>query len=128
MSQQNQPRVRRIVLPSGRQIEVLRWGQPGTDDRDLHICPDCGSDLVQPSDWWQGAGGSLGLTLDCPNCAWRESGVYEQAQVDRLEDWLDEGLITLIDDLHRLAQANMASDVDQFIGALNRDLILPEDF
>jgi predicted RNA-binding Zn-ribbon protein involved in translation (DUF1610 family) len=128
MSQQNQPKVRRIVLPSGREIEVLRWGKPETDGRDLHVCPDCGSELVQPSDWSQRADGSFGLTLECPNCAWRESGIYEQAQVDRLEDQLDEGLIALIDDLHRLTQANMASDIDQFVGALNRDLILPEDF
>ena len=70
----------------------------------------------------------FGLTLECPNCAWQESGVYEQRSGGRLEDQLDEGLIALIDDLHRLTQANMASDVDRSSERFSRDLILPEDF
>lgn len=128
MSQKNKPKVRRIVLPSGLKIEVHRFDQPQTGDRDLHICPNCNSELVQPRDWSQSFGDRLALTLACPNCQWQESGVYGRAQVERLEDRLDDGLIALLDDLHRLTQANMASDVERFIDALHRDLILPEDF
>lgn len=133
MSQRHQPKIRRIVLPSGRAIEVLRFGRPEpatptTPDRDLHVCPDCKSKLVQPITWSESADGRWALTLECPNCAWQESGVYERAQVELLEDRLDEGLTELIDDLHRLTQANMVSDVDRFIGALGCDMILPEDF
>jgi len=128
MSQKNQPRIRRIVLPSGREIEVRRWGQPETDDRELHVCPNCCSELVQPTDWSQSVDGCFELTLECPNCEWQECGIYGRAQVEQLEDELDDGLIALLDDLHRLTQANMASDINRFVDALNRDLILPEDF
>ena len=34
----------------------------------------------------------------------------------------------MLADLQRLAQANMADEIDRFISALRADLILPEDF
>lgn len=120
--------VRRIVLPSGRSIEVIRFNEADAPTRDLHVCPTCDSDLVQPLSWSESADARWHLTLECPNCAWTENGVYDRAQVERLEDKLDEGLADMICDLQRLTQANMASDVDRFIAALDADLILPEDF
>lgn len=115
------------MLPSGREVEVVRHLEHPAE-RDLHVCPSCGSELVQPSDWAGNAGGRLALTLTCPNCEWQETGLYDRDQVEALEDQLDDGLIAVIDDLHRLTQANMASDVDRFIEALRCDLLLPEDF
>lgn len=120
--------VRRIVLPSGRSIEVIRFNETEPNVRDLHICPTCASDLVQPLNWCEGTEGRWELTLECPNCGWLETGIYERTQVERLEDRLDEGLADMIADLQRLTQANMAADVDRFIAALEADLILPEDF
>jgi len=128
MSQKNQHKTRRVLLPSGREIQVRRFDQGRTKGRELHVCPSCDSELVQPSDWSPHADGRFAMTLECPNCGWWETGVYERAQVEQLEDRLDEGLIALLEDLHRLTHANMASDVDRFIEALNFDLILPEDF
>ena len=128
MSQKNQPKTRRIRLPSGHELRLRQYDQAQSEDRELCVCPNCGSELVQASNWSQGDDDSVALTLRCPNCSWRESGVYERTQVELFEDRLDDGLIALIDDLHRLTQANMASDVDRFVGALNSDLILPEDF
>jgi hypothetical protein len=120
--------VRRIVLPSGRSIEVIRFDEADAKVRDLHVCPTCTSELVQPLSWSESADGRWQLTLECPNCAWLESGTYDREQVERLEDNLDEGLADMIADLQRLTQANMAADVDRFIAALQADLILPEDF
>lgn len=129
MSQSNHNHtIRRIVLPSGRSIEVIRFNEADAPIRDLHMCPQCDSDLVQPMSWSEGADTRWNLTLECPNCAWTESGVYDRSQVERLEDKLDEGLADMIGDLQRLTQANMASDVDRFISAIETDLILPEDF
>jgi hypothetical protein len=127
MSQTDKRTTRRIVLPSGRAVEVVH-DLERSSERDLHVCPNCASDLVQPSDWADGSAGRLALTLTCPNCEWQESGLYDQNQVDALEEQLDDGLIAIIDDLRRLTQANMAVDVDRFIEALRGDLILPEDF
>jgi hypothetical protein len=129
MNQQpEQPSVRRIVLPSGRSIEVVRWGDQNHATRGLHVCPDCASDLVQPIDWSEAPEECWNLALNCPNCDWYTEGLFTQDQVRELEDRLDEGLADMLRDLQRLTQANMADQIDRFINALNADQILPEDF
>jgi hypothetical protein len=122
--------VHRIVLPSGRKIEVVRFhdedGTPATEP--LHICPSCDSTLVQPVEWTEASDDHWELLLRCPNCDWSDEGVFAQEAVEELEEHLDEGLADLLGDLHRLTQANMADEIDRFVGALQADLILPEDF
>ncbi len=120
--------VSRIFLPGGRSIEVVRFSEPPKDTRQLHVCPRCGCNLVQPVAWSEDSEARWQLTLTCPNCRWTEAGVYDRAQVEKLEDRLDEGLCRMIGDLHRLVQANMSEDVERFVAALNADQILPEDF
>jgi ribosomal protein L37AE/L43A len=120
--------VRRIVLPSGRTIEVIRFKDVDADRRELHVCPSCESDLVQPMAWSETPDGRWDLALECPNCGRSESGTFTRLQVEKLEDHLDEGLTEMIADLQRLTQANMAADVDRFVAALDAGFILPEDF
>ncbi len=120
--------VRRIVLPSGRAIEVTRFGPEVTPQRGLQICPECSSHLVQPVAWGETARGAWELTLRCPNCDWTTEGVFEQDQVDAFEERLDGGLADMLGDLRRLTQANMAEELDRFSAALWSDAILPEDF
>jgi hypothetical protein len=127
--EKEQPSVRRIVLPSGRSIEVVRFADHRRDvQRGLHVCPECTSDLVQPVDWSEAPEECWNLVLSCPNCDWYIEGLYTQDQVRALEDRLDEGLSAMLRDLKRLTQANMADQVDRFIAALHADQILPEDF
>ena len=126
--EQEQPSVRRIILPSGRRIEVVRLGENSHLVRGLHICPECNSDLVQPVDWSEAPEDCWNLALNCPNCDWYAEGLYTQEEVRELEDRLDEGLADLLRDLQRLAQANMADQIDRFGLALYADQILPEDF
>jgi hypothetical protein len=121
--------VHRIVLPSGRKIEVVRFHEDhATDRRPLHICPDCSSSLVQPVYWSEASEDHWELLLSCPNCEWNAEGIYSQAEVEELEDRLEEGLADMLGDLQRLAQANMADEIDRFVQALDANLILPEDF
>lgn len=120
--------IRRIVLPSGRSIEVVRYYLDETPPDSLHVCPRCASPLVQPVRWSEGSRGFWELTLRCPNCDWSEEGVFHQDQVDALEERLDEGLTAMLSDLRRLTQSNMAEEIDRFIDALQSDLVLPEDF
>jgi hypothetical protein len=122
--------VHRIVLPSGRKIEVVRFDENTgeLDTRPLHICPDCESRLVQPLSWSETEGEQWELELSCPNCQWRQEGVFSQGEIEDLEDRLEDGLTEILDDLHRLAQANMADEIERFVRALEADLILPEDF
>ena len=126
--EQQQPSVRRIVLPSGRSIEVVRFNDQNRVTRGLHICPDCNSDLVQPIDWSEAPEDCWNLALNCPNCDWYAEGLYTQDQVRELEDRLDEGLADMLRDLQRLTQANMADQIDRFVTALYADQVLPEDF
>jgi len=126
---ENTHAVRRIVLPSGRTVEVIRFNDaPGVETRELHVCPTCESDLVQPISWNEAPDGRWDLTLECPNCGWFESGTFERGQVENLEDRLDDGLSEMIADLQRLTQANMTAEIERFSAALQANLILPEDF
>jgi len=120
--------IRRIVLPSGRSIEVVRFFLDEQSTRGLHICPECESPLVQPVDWTEAPQGFWELTLYCPNCDWLDKGVFDQDQVDSLEEKLDEGLTEMLSDLRRLTQSNMTEEIERFATALHADLILPEDF
>ncbi len=126
--QQHKHAVRRIVLPSGRAIEVVRFHGGEDRSRELHVCPLCECELVQPLDWCESTDGNWDLELECPNCDWHEVGTYSRLQVERLEDHLDEGLADMVADLQRLTRANMAAEIDRFIGALEANVILPEDF
>jgi hypothetical protein len=129
MSRRNENHtVRRIVLPSGRSIEVLRFDETDVPVRQLHICPSCECELVQPHDWAEGGDSRWQLTLECPNCGWFETGLYDRMEIELLEENLDDGVAEMIADLQRLTRANMLADIELFIGALRVDLILPEDF
>ena len=127
-NQRGKHAVRRIVLPSGRTIEVIRFNDVDAERRELHLCPSCECDLIQPVNWSETPDGRWDLALECPNCGHAEAGTFTRLQVERLEDHLDDGLTEMIADLQRLTQANMAADVNRFVAALDAGLILPEDF
>jgi hypothetical protein len=121
--------VRRIVLPSGRAIEVVRFGELDEQPvRELHRCPMCDSLLVQPLSWVDAGEERWELELECPNCWWNETGTYEREEIEALEDRLDSGLAEMLGDLQRLTEANMIEELDRFARALACDAILPEDF
>ena len=126
----NHHSVHRIVLPSGRRIEVVRFHDEDSqvESRPLHICPECSSPLVQPLSWSEADDNHWELALSCPNCEWTVAGIYSQTEVEELEDRLEEGLSDMLADLQRLAQANMAEEIDRFVSGLEANLILPEDF
>ena len=129
--------VRRVTLPSGRQIEVVYFeptevqnagaaALPTVDD--LHVCPECDRDLVYPVDWEEASATHWEVELRCPNCEWSEVGTYDQATVDRFDEQLDLGTDTLVKDLRRMVQANMEAEAERFAAALEANAILPEDF
>jgi hypothetical protein len=113
----NNDNVKRIVLPSGKTIEVVSFEEvaeqlavPGAEEtleqtaapiEGLHVCVDCDS-----------TGG----------------GVFEQDLLDEFDEELDRGMEELAADLGRLARSNMAEDVDRFIAAMKADAIQPMDF
>jgi hypothetical protein len=135
----NSQYVRRVVLPSGRAIEVVYFEAlaaeplpapepvPSTAD-DLHVCPECARELVYPVEWEEVSPTHWEVLLRCPNCEWGELGVFDQPTVDRFDDELDRGTQAVSRDLQRLTQANMEDEIQRFVSALAVDAILPEDF
>lgn len=128
--QSNNHTVHRIVLPSGRKIEVVRFPESGSHARcqPMHVCGTCLAPLVQPLSWAETEDERWELELLCPNCEQTLTGIYTQAEVEEFEDRLEEGLSEMLADLQRLAQANMSDEIDRFVTALSADMILPEDF
>ena len=128
--------VRRVVLPSGKTIEVVYFadGAPEASTpapsppADLHCCPRCSSDLVYPTEWEQVDEEVWSLNLRCPNCEWRGAGDYDRATVERLDEELDHGTHAVVTDLKRLMHANMEAEIERFVSALDADHIWPFDF
>jgi len=130
--------IRRVVLPSGKTIEVVYFeGEQATiapavpnplPADELHVCGGCSSRLVYPVDWEEAGTTHWQVTLRCPNCEWSGTGVYEQDLVDVFDEELDRGTEALVRDLKRLMHANMEDEIERFVSALHGDHIVPDDF
>jgi hypothetical protein len=136
--------VRRVVLPSGKTIEVVYFddfpaeptapAQPAlpadandhTDD--LHVCGTCSSQLVYPVEWHEAGARHWEVTLRCPNCEWIGTGIFDQALVERFDTELDRATSAMVGDLQRLVHTNMQDEIERFVSALEADAITPEDF
>jgi hypothetical protein len=142
-SDNNKGRIRRLLLPGGRTIEVvwcidhpeLAETEPITQSsrfnrQDLHVCPKCKCDLVYPPPkTYHGVSEThWSVLLYCPNCDWKKRGVYDQQTVERFDEALDRGTKALADDLERLRVANMKDEIDLFVRASEADQIWPMDF
>jgi hypothetical protein len=138
MSQHNSNYVRRVVLPSGRAIEVVYFENQTAADAplvparretvDLHVCPECDKGLVYPVEWEEASSTHWEVELRCPNCEWETVGLYDQETVDRFDEELDHGTEALVRDLKRLTRANMEEEAERFSSALASDAIWPMDF
>jgi hypothetical protein len=135
-----QHHVKRVVLPSGKTIEVVYFREPedrpalGTTQpvaepyQDLHVCFDCSSTLVHPVEWEEAGPENWRVLLECPNCHVLRDGVFSQENVETFDEELDRGADALARDYKRLMRANLSEEIDRFVEALNADCILPEDF
>lgn len=132
-----EPFVKRVTLPSGKSIEVLYFAdsaEAGTQsaapatEQPLHVCGECSSSLVYPTDWQESGPDHWRVDLRCPNCEWHGSGVFSQEVVEAFDDELDRGIDVLLSDYRALVSSNMEDEVDRFAKALDAGAILPADF
>jgi hypothetical protein len=132
---------KRVTLPSGKTIEVVYFSDegflpepeapvhpPAEEHQDLRVCVECDSELVYPVQWEEAGPENWSVLLHCPNCDVFREGVFTQDNVELFDEELDRGADALARDYKRLMRANMADEIDRFVGALNADAILPEDF
>jgi len=130
--------VKRVVLPSGKTIEVVYFKDAveqdssfrtvAEPDQALHVCTACESELVYPTGWEEADRDSWQVQLRCPECEHRRDGVFSQATVEAFDEELDKGSDALTADYRRLCRANMAEEVERFTSALDSNAVLPEDF
>src|SRR6476620_2849488 len=124
-SHQNQHHVSRVILPSGKSVDVVYFEDPSlachragtfeeTPTEGLHVCVRCASDLVYPLEWEEASETHWEVLLRCPNCEWKDTGIYAQDVVERFDVTLDRGAQALSDDLKRLSVANMEEEIDRF--------------
>ena len=53
----------------------------------LHVCPECGSGLVQPTRWEQAdERGHWRLWRRCPECEWSSDGVHGEREIDAFDE------------------------------------------
>ena len=131
-----------MVLPSGKTIEVVYFKEneqpepetqplvhpPAEPHQELHACLECDSQLVYPIEWEEAGPENWSVLLHCPNCDLFREGVFAQDTVECFDEELDRGADALARDYKRLMRANMAEEIERFVGALASDAILPEDF
>ena len=105
--------------------------EPGNEivERALHVCPGCGSGLVQPTSWQQEQDRTRWrVWRRCPECEWSCEGVHDEVAVDAYDEQLDLGSHELANELSALEHANMGEMADAFVYALRSDLIGADDF
>jgi len=130
--------IQKVVLPGGHVIEMSPHASARRESggkceqkngkRQLHVCPECSSNLVHPTDWEPAGRARWRVELRCPDCEWSGAEVHDQKVMDAFDEILDEGTEGLLDDLCELSRAIMEEEVERFIDALHRDLIVAEDF
>ena len=137
---EEQHQVKKVVLPSGKTIEVVYFAEAAElassvpaaphaePDQELHVCLDCGSELVQPVAWEEAGPESWSVLLHCPNCGVHREGVFSQACVEAFDEMLDQGADALAADYKRLMRSNLMDEIERFAIALEADAVLPEDF
>jgi hypothetical protein len=131
--------VKRVVLPSGKTIEVVYFKEDGGErsplsqppaepDQELHVCIGCASELVYPVNWDEAGPENWSVLLHCPNCEMYREGVFAQNTVEAFDEELDRGGDALARDYKRLMRENMEEELERFTRALEAEAILPEDF
>ena len=138
---ENSHTTKRVTLPSGKTIEVVYFSDdafmaeaieppaPSPEPcQDLHICVDCDAELVYPVQWEEAGPENWSVVLHCPNCDVYREGVFTQDNVELFDEELDRGADALARDYKRLMRANMAEEIERFVGALEAGAICPEDF
>jgi hypothetical protein len=101
---------------------------PAEPHQDPRVCIRCSSTLVYPLQWEESGPENWHVLLHCPNCDGQRAEVFSQQTVEAFDEALDRGVAALTRDYMRLLRANMTEEIERFVGALNADAILPEDF
>ena len=107
--------------------------QPSTrpvrrDVADLHVCPTCEQDFVEPDAVLSMGPESVTVALYCGNCPWEVVEVVGIAAFEALCEHLEQAGSAIVEDIAALQRAIREDEVARFAQVLALDLIVPEDF
>jgi hypothetical protein len=95
---------------------------------DASVCEACRSDAFALVEWGEHAADEWWVVLRCGECAGWQETVVSRAGADSLEAALDEGLEAIARDLEAVDRERLATQIQAFVVALERDLIDAGDF
>lgn len=96
---------------------------------ELHVCPACGSHLVQPQRWGRTTKpGSWRVWRRCPECEWTGNRIHHEAEIEAYDEELDRARYVLQDALRDMKRDALRDMVGPFTRALQEGLITADDF
>lgn len=97
--------------------------------RDLEVCAACRQPFVAPVAVVDRLGADrFVVELSCTNCGWSEVSAQPDTALEALDRRLDDVTTQIAAAADVLALATELERIDRFAAALDRDVILPEDF
>lgn len=94
----------------------------------LHVCPSCGSGLMQRRTAEPAFGDAWHVELWCPECRTLHVGLFRHRAVAALEAELAHGEELLEAALAASESRRFAEEIERFTRALAAGHVLPEDF
>jgi hypothetical protein len=96
---------------------------------DLHKCPGCTRPFVVPRAVLMLADRQRYVVeLACSNCEWWAVRIHDEIALEALDDALDRSTAQMHAAVEEAELAEELERIDNFVAALQEDLILPEDF
>lgn len=100
---------------------------PRTDQ--LHVCDGCDRPFVVPVTVVDLVDRDRAVVeLSCTNCGHTVLGVHDDASLEALDHELDATMHSMRESLALMSYMDELARIEAFAGALERGLILPEDF
>lgn len=101
-----------MFLEEGRERDPSQ-----NQNRDVGICPNCGSGLLQVDEFEKIAGETWFGYFECPDCEWSKTRVLDRYDIDELDEVLGGRDLQLKNELDEMEKTSP----EELIGALIAD-------
>lgn len=102
--------------------------QPAPPETRLEVCTNCDSDYVHPVEWRESDDEHWWMLLRCGECGAEREVTVSDSIAQRFDASLETAAKEIKRAAARLDTERMASEVEVFAAALERNLIYPADF
>jgi hypothetical protein len=109
-------------------VTAMAVAASASDGRRLHVCTECGADMVNPAHFEPLDEHRWTMLLRCGACGTTVQRVVSNEAAESYDRALDSGYGVIARALERLERDGMQEWAGTFVTALGRDLIDAEDF